>query len=113
MSKNIQTRKLEEIEILKVASVETPGLREDDRQDTLTDDGQDGRYITCTMHRPPSKKSFCSIQFAGIDDTQTQTHHTDTQRVYILSNLQARHPHRGHSRRCWPHQASDGGQSTR
>ena len=34
-------------------------------------------------------------------------------RVYILSNFQARHPNRGHSRRCWPHEASDGGQSTR
>ena len=45
----------------KVASVETPGLREDDRQDTLTEDGQDGRYITCTDPFPK-------------EDTHAQTH---------------------------------------
>ena len=52
---------IEKIEKLKVASVETPGLKEDDRQDTLTEDGQDGRYTSCTDALP--------------------------KRVYILSNL--------------------------
>ena len=54
----------------KVASVETPGLREDDRQDTLTEDGHDGRYIS--LAQTPSQK-------------RTHMHrHTDTHMVYIL-----------------------------
>ena len=59
----------------KVASVETPGLREDDRQDTLTEDGQDGRYITCTDPFPK-------------EDTHAQTH---------------RHPYGLYSIRIYPY----------
>ena len=41
--KSLKKSNLIEIEIETKVAVESSGLKEDDRQDTLTDDGQDGR----------------------------------------------------------------------